>query len=56
MEPLQHYLTMGWREGFRPSTVFDPESYLALNPDVAAADTNPMLHYLETGYREGRNW
>ncbi len=35
---------------------FDPAAYLALNPDVAAAGTDPNAHWLEHGYREGRKW
>jgi predicted O-methyltransferase YrrM len=35
---------------------FDPERYLALNPDVAAAGADPAAHWKEYGYREGRRW
>lgn len=33
---------------------FDPEKYLAANPDVAAAGVDPRRHYLEFGRGEGR--
>jgi hypothetical protein len=33
---------------------FDPESYLALNPDVALAGADPHQHYLRYGMKEGR--
>ena len=33
---------------------FDPASYLAANPDVAAAHVDPLQHYLTSGYKEGR--
>jgi hypothetical protein len=33
---------------------FDGERYLALNPDVAAAQVDPKKHYLAYGWREGR--
>lgn len=35
---------------------FDPEGYLRLNPDVAAAGFGARQHYLEFGYRENRRW
>ena len=37
------------------STLFDPEWYLAKNPDVKKAGTDPLQHYLRYGAREGRN-
>jgi glycosyltransferase involved in cell wall biosynthesis/SAM-dependent methyltransferase len=36
------------------SGLFDPAWYLAQNPDVAAADVEPLAHYLASGYAEGR--
>jgi hypothetical protein len=33
---------------------FDPQAYLAANPDVAAAGVNPAEHYLTHGLRERR--
>jgi hypothetical protein len=35
---------------------FDPDRYLWLNPDVAAANIDPTRHYVTFGYREGRRW
>ena len=35
---------------------FDGDSYLKLNPDVAAAGAEPRKHYLEFGAAEGRRW
>ncbi|WP_374665738.1 hypothetical protein [Ramlibacter sp.] len=51
---LAHYITVGWREGKSPSAQFDVASYLALNPDVAAAGMEPLRHYLVHGQAEGR--
>lgn len=34
---------------------FDPEFYLAQNPDIAAAGLDPYLHFRRTGWREFRN-
>lgn len=40
----------------RPSlpSDFEPETYLQLNPDVAASGQKPEEHYVRFGFREGR--
>lgn len=35
--------------------LFDPDHYLALYPDIAAAGLDPIAHYLQSGAREGRS-
>lgn len=35
---------------------FDPQQYLLLNPDVAAAGVDAAYHYQLYGLREGRKW
>ncbi len=37
-----------------PHHMFDASAYLTDNPDVANAQTHPLLHYVVTGWREGR--
>ncbi len=37
------------------SFYFDRAYYLATNPDVAAADTDPLLHFIDSGLSERRN-
>lgn len=54
LDPLAHFLTIGWRENRNPSRTFDVRYYLATNPDIAAAGINPLLHYAQAGAREGR--
>ena len=54
VDPLEHFLTKGWREGRNPSRSFDVSYYLASNADVAAAGVNPLLHYVWAGAKEGR--
>ena len=39
----------------RASGFFDPDWYLAHNPDVAQAGMNPLIHYLQYGGFEGRD-
>jgi hypothetical protein len=41
------------REALLPPD-FDPALYLAANPDVKAAEVDPVAHYLQFGSREGR--
>ena len=38
-------MTFGWSEGRDPSAAFDTLGYLMNNPDVAAANINPLEHY-----------
>lgn len=35
--------------------LFDPDAYLAANPDVARAGADPLQHYLVHGLSEGRS-
>lgn len=65
LEPFQHFLDVGYREG-RIATRetdadikflrggFDPAYYAAANPDVADAGLEPFRHYVEIGRWEGR--
>ena len=53
-DPLDHFLTWGWREGRDPNENFSLAHYLETNPDVAAAGVNPFVHYLAAGRAEGR--
>jgi hypothetical protein len=36
--------------------LFNSDSYLANNPDVAAFGMDPMVHYIFHGMEEGRTW
>ena len=55
IDPYQHYLASGYKEGRDPSALFNTNYYLTQNPDVAAAGLNPLLHFETSGYAEGRN-
>ena len=54
VDPLDHFLRSGWREGRDPSRRFSVADYLELNPDVAASGINPFQHYVLAGRDEGR--
>lgn len=55
MEPLQHFLRLGWKELRDPGPDFSTSRYLRENADVAQAGLNPILHYIEYGQIEGRS-
>jgi len=55
MNPIEHYVLHGWKEGRDPSTSFITRAYLTSNPDVAAAGDNPLVHYILYGKAEGRS-
>ena len=54
LDPLQHYMDIGWREGRDPGPEFATSAYLQANADVARSGINPLLHYIEFGHSEGR--
>lgn len=54
IDPLAHFMSIGWREGRDPSIHFSVSYYLLANPDVKAVGINPLLHYVLAGRSEGR--
>ena len=54
-DPLEDYLTRGWKAGCNPHPLFDTAFYLQHSPDVVATNVNPLLHYLDIGGLEGRS-
>lgn len=54
VDPAQHYLRFGAKEGRNPSPRFDTRFYLASYPDVALHDVNPLVHFIRFGRAEGR--
>lgn len=54
IDPLKHFLTIGWKEGRNPSDKFDTRFYLNANPDVEKSGENPLAHYIKYGSKEGR--
>lgn len=46
MDPLEHFLTYGWREGRDPNPSFSIRNYLEEYPEVAARGVNPFVWYL----------
>ncbi|WP_334163261.1 glycosyltransferase [Phenylobacterium sp.] len=54
IDPLEHFLVTGWREGRDPHPKFSVKDYLETYPDIAHAGMNPFVHYVRTGRAEGR--
>jgi glycosyltransferase involved in cell wall biosynthesis len=54
VDPFEHFMHHGWREGRDPSAHFSTAHYLDSNADVAAAGMNPLEHYVLFGKAEGR--
>ena len=46
VDPLKHYLTIGWKEDRSPSAQFDVNLYLQNNPDFRSSGINPLIHYI----------
>ncbi|MBP0616041.1 glycosyltransferase family 4 protein [Jiella mangrovi] len=52
VDPLVHFLTVGWVEGRNPSLDFDVRYYLENNQDVREQRLHPFLHYCRSGRLE----
>ena len=48
-DPLDHFMTYGWREGRDPSPDFSVRAYLEAFPEVAESGVNPFVHWLTNG-------
>lgn len=55
VNPVWHWLIVGWREKRDPSPLFNVEWYLKSHPDVERAEINPLIHYIKFGVAEGRD-
>jgi hypothetical protein len=55
INPAEHYLKFGAKEGRLPSPRFDGNWYLQRYPDVVIGDINPLIHFIKFGISERRN-
>lgn len=54
VDPLEHYVIFGWKEGRDPCEWFSTRHYLARHRDVSASGVNPFLHYILFGKDQDR--
>lgn len=54
MDPVNHYVVFGAKEGFDPAPGFSSSFYLKAHEDLARTGVNPFFHYLRHGTREAR--
>jgi len=45
VDPVEHYLHFGWKEGRNPCKNFNTMEYLTKYPDLVTQNINPLLHY-----------
>lgn len=53
VDPLDHYLQTGWREGRNPSARFDTNFYIRTYLADAQSEICPLVHYVESGEAAG---
>ena len=53
VEPWEHYLTYGAREGRNPHPLFDAKYYWRTYPESILTCLNPLQHYLSVGWKLG---
>lgn len=54
LEPLEHYVNIGWRLKRNPSRFFNSKIYLKNYKDVATSGVDPLLHFIQYGQNEKR--
>ncbi len=52
INPLIHFLEIGWNQGRSPHPLFDTSYYLEQRPDVRKAGINPLEHFIKFGANE----
>jgi glycosyltransferase involved in cell wall biosynthesis len=53
VDPIEHFVWHGWKEGRNPSPFFDTRFYLRIYLDSDLAGDNPLLHFIQKGQAEG---
>ncbi|MEE3418733.1 MAG: glycosyltransferase [Methanosphaera sp.] len=54
IDPIDHYLKIGWKKGKNPSKLFSTTEYFNYNHDVEEVGINPLLHYVQYGHAQDR--
>ena len=53
VDPLLHYLTVGFAEPRQPNALFDISYYLKQVPALQKTGHDPLIHFLHDGWRKG---
>ncbi len=48
-DPITHYLTQGWKQGYEPNALFDTRYYRAQYPNLSSLPICALVHYLQKG-------
>ena len=56
LDPWNHYVRHGIREGRSPGAYFDVAAYVRAYPDVARSGADPVMHFILSGAQEGRRF
>jgi O-antigen biosynthesis protein len=54
IDPLWHFVRVGWKEERNPSLKFNTKFYTNHHKDVYESQGNPLVHYIRFGMDEGR--
>ena len=54
INPLLHYIIIGYKKGYNPSLIFDGNFYLNSYEDIKESGYNPLVHYVLYGKNERR--
>lgn len=54
VDPVEHFMYVGWKQGYAPNPFFDPAFYLSRYADAREHGGNPFEHYLHVGRAENR--
>ncbi|MGU3546908.1 hypothetical protein ACLBYE_28415, partial [Methylobacterium sp. A52T] len=46
IDPVDHYMNIGWRNGSNPHPLFDASWYLRQLPDFPLGKIDPLIHFL----------
>lgn len=55
IDPLEHFVMSGWREGRNPSARFNTKFYSRAYHESIPEDQNPLIHYIKKGQKEGNS-